>query len=187
MLPIILAIEDDDDREFMITVYTELHPLMKSTAKRIVKDSEAAEDIVQDTIVDLIDKLVTIRGFERKWLVSYIKQTVKNTSLNYCKKKKLEASRAFAFEDVSAEEIPDTTVSTIERLEMAEEYEQLGRVIKCLPERERELLYLKYGLRYDDEAIGKLLGLKKDSVRQYLTRARRLAKEQFLNEGENIG
>ncbi len=84
----------------MIDIYTDLHPLMKSTALKIVKDSEASEDIVHDTIVDLIDKLGTIRRFERKRLVSYIKQAVKNTSLNYCKKKKLEASRAHAFEGV---------------------------------------------------------------------------------------
>ena len=181
MLPIvILAIEDDSDRQFMITVYTELHPLMRATAKKIVKDSEAAGDIVHDTIVDLIDKLGTVRGFERKRLVSYIKRAVKNHSLNYKRKKNLEASHAFSVDDDPTADIPDDSLSAIERLEMDEEYKNLGRVIKLLPERERELLHLKYGMRYDDEAIGRLLGIKKDSVRQYLTRARRMTKEQFL-------
>jgi RNA polymerase sigma-70 factor (ECF subfamily) len=183
---IILAIEDDGDRAFMIAVYTELHPLMKSTAFQIVNDNGIAEDMVQDTIIELIQNLKMIRGYERKRLASYIKAVTKNNSLDYCRKKKLEGKHTqYTFDDDSATTIPDDSASSVERLEMAEEYEILGRVMKLLPARERELLYLKYGLQYDDEAIGNLMGIKKDSVRQYLTRARRQAKE-FFTKGDGV-
>jgi RNA polymerase sigma-70 factor (ECF subfamily) len=68
---------------------------------------------------------------------------------------------------------------------MSEEYESLGRALKRLPERERTLLHLKYDMEYDDEAIGQIMGIKKDSVRQYLTRARRLAKENYVRGDED--
>jgi RNA polymerase sigma-70 factor (ECF subfamily) len=183
---IILAIKDDGDREFMITVYTELHPLMKSTAFQIVNDNGIAEDIIQDTVIELIENLKMIRGYELKRLVSYIKSVTKNNSLDYCRKKKLESKHTqYTFDDDSVTTIPDDSVSSVERLEISEEYEILGRVMKLLPERERDLLYLKYGLQYDDEVIGNLMGIKKDSVRQYLTRARRQAKEYFT-KGDDI-
>ena len=182
---IILAIEDDGDRIFMITVYTELRPLMKSTAKAIVKRDDVAEDMVHDTVVELIKDLGMIRGYERKRLVSYIKRAVTNNALDYLRKREVVDKHTLQdFHDDSTGEIPDGSFSTVERLEMAEEYEQLGRVVERLSERERELLQLKYGLRYSDEAIGNHLGISKDSVRQYLTRARRTAKEQFLKGWE---
>ncbi len=182
---IILAIEDDGDREFMITVYTELRPLMKSTAKAIVKSDDVAEDMVHDTVVELIKDLGLIRGYERKRLVSYIKRAVTNNALDHLRKRETADKHTLQdFHDDSAVDIPDDSFSTVERLEMAEEYEQLGRAVERLSERERELLHLKYGLRYSDEAIGDHLGISKDSVRQYLTRARRMAKEQFLKGWE---
>jgi RNA polymerase sigma-70 factor (ECF subfamily) len=177
----ILAIEDDSDREFMIDIYTELHPLMKSTACQIVKDDAIAEDIIHDTIIDLIRKLDNIRNYERRRLASYIKRAVRNHSLDYCRRKKLEGNQTlWSFEDDSATPIPDDSNSPAEAFEISEEYESMGRALKRLPEREKHLLHLKYDMQYDDEAIGQIMGIKKDSVRQYLTRARRLAKENYL-------
>jgi RNA polymerase sigma-70 factor (ECF subfamily) len=182
MIPlIILAIENDSDRDFMIAIYTELHPVMKATAFQIVNDSKIAEDMVHDTIVHLIRNLDTIRGFERKRLVAYISKAVKNNSLHYYHRKRIEKDHTFyGFENGAVTTVPDDSASPMERLEISEEYENLGRALKRLPERERELLRLKYDMQYDDETIGKIMGIKKDSVRQYLTRARRLAKEYFL-------
>ncbi len=178
MIPIIiLAIEDDSDRELMIDIYTDLRPLMKATAFQIVKDNGIAEDMVHDTIVKLIDRLDSIRDYERQRLVAYITKAVKNNSLEYCRRKMAEQKHS-SFEDAAATAIPED--SPVEAFELSEEYESLGRALKLLPERERMLLHLKYDLGYDDEVSGQIMGINKDSVRQYLTRARRLAKENYL-------
>ena len=182
MIPIIiLAIEDDSDRELMIDIYTDLHPLMKATAFQIVKDNGIAEDMVQDTIVDLIGNLNTIRAYERKRLVAYITKAVRNNSLNHYHRKITEEKHSFySLEEDLASTIPDDSDSPVEAFEISEEYESLGLALKRLPEREQTLLHLKYDLEYDDETIGRIMGIKKNSVRQYLTRARRFAKENYL-------
>jgi RNA polymerase sigma-70 factor (ECF subfamily) len=188
MIPaIILAIENDDDREFMIYIYVELYPMMKATAFKIVKDDAVSKDIVHDTVVALIRNLGTIRAYERKRLVSYVKKAVHNTSLNYYNKHLREGNHTFyGFEDDLYDSIADDASSPIERFEALEEYEELGKAIKLLSERDRDLLYMKYNMVYDDETIGKIMGIKKESVRQYLTRARRNAKKCILKEGAII-
>ena len=178
MIPmIIFAIEDDSDRELMIDIYTDLHPLMKATAFQIVKDNGIAEDMVHDTIIKLIDRLDSIRDYDRQRLVAYITKAVKNNSLEYCRRKMTEQKHS-SFEDAAATVIAED--SSVEAFELSEEYENLGLALKRLPEREQTLLHLKYDMEYDDETIGQIMGIKKDSVRQYLTRARRLAKENYV-------
>jgi RNA polymerase sigma-70 factor (ECF subfamily) len=145
---------------------------------------DAAEDVVHDTITMLIRNLSTIRDYERKRLVSYISRAVHNNSLNYYNKYIKAGGRTFyGFEDDLSESIPDDSYTPAERFEVLEEYEELGKAIKQLPERDRELLYLKYNMEYGDAAIGEIMGIKKDSVRQCLTRARRAARNSLSKEG----
>ena len=188
MLPaIILAIENDDDREFMTALYIELYPLMKATSVKIVKDDSVAEDMIHNTVAMLIRNLGTIRDYERKRLVSYIKKAVQNNSINYYNKHIKEGGKTFyGFDDDLAESIPDHSDSPTDKFELSEEYEELGRTMKLLPEKEREILYLKYNMELDDPKIGDIMSIKKESVRQYLTRARRNAKKLLSKEGAVI-
>ena len=57
MIPtFILVIEDLDDREFMSQLFVDFHRLMCHEARKIAKNDWIAEDIVQDTLLKLIDK-----------------------------------------------------------------------------------------------------------------------------------
>lgn len=63
MLPIcILTIEDESDREFMSRVYTQYQWLMYDTIKHVVGDHWSTEDVVQTTLVKLIDKLEKLKS-----------------------------------------------------------------------------------------------------------------------------
>lgn len=55
MIPMILmAIEDDADRAFMINLYEQCHKAMYRQAYDILRDHGEAEDAVQDTLVKLL-------------------------------------------------------------------------------------------------------------------------------------
>ena len=57
MIPMILmAIEDDADRAFMINLYEQCHKAMYRQAYDILRDHGEAEDAVQDTLVKLIGR-----------------------------------------------------------------------------------------------------------------------------------
>lgn len=58
MIPMILmAIEDDADRAFMINLYEQCHKAMYRQAYDILRDHGEAEDAVQDTLVKLIGRM----------------------------------------------------------------------------------------------------------------------------------
>ena len=62
MIPMILmAIEDDADRAFMINLYEQCHKAMYRQAYDILRDHGEAEDAVQDTLVKLIGRMAALR------------------------------------------------------------------------------------------------------------------------------
>lgn len=87
---IILAIEDDGDREFMAWLYIQYQSLLYSEIIRIVQSSTDAEDVLHTVIEKLIDKVGLLRKLDRRGLVNYIITAAKNTAYNYCRDKKKE-------------------------------------------------------------------------------------------------
>ena len=58
MIPFaILTLADESDREFMTRLYLEHRLLMFSEIKKLVHDQWAAEDLIQDALIKLIDKI----------------------------------------------------------------------------------------------------------------------------------
>lgn len=65
MLPIcILAIRDDDDRAYMTRLFVKYQRLMYRTIYDILGDKWATEDVLQTTLLRLIDHLDTLRRLE---------------------------------------------------------------------------------------------------------------------------
>ena len=120
MLPIcILVIRDDDDRTYMTRLFVKYQRLMYRTIYDILGDKWATEDVLQTTLLRLIDHLDTLR-----------------------------------------------------RLEL----DALAQVWPRLDENTRWLLEARYILDYSDGELARELGVKPDSVRMALTRARRKAR-----------
>ena len=61
MIPIcILAIEDDSDREFMSWLYQQYHRLMYWEIYDLLHDQWATEDILQNSLIKLINKILSL-------------------------------------------------------------------------------------------------------------------------------
>lgn len=172
MLPyVILAIENESDREFMSRLYTDYKLLMFSSIKKIINDQDVAEDLIQDVLVKLIEKIELLRDFEPKRLTSYVVTASKNHARNYIRS--LHRNDVVSVDDLSYD--PPSTV-VLEDLVVSKML--LERMLKGwpeLPESVQELLERKYILFQSDEEIAMALGVKPGSVRMKLTRARKAA------------
>lgn len=58
----------------------------------------------------------------------------------------------------------------------------MGKAVLKLPAKHKYLLYLKYMLGMNDKDIAEILNIAPNSVRQYLTRARRETKKLIDKE-----
>lgn len=175
MIPFcILAIENDDDREFMAELFLRYQRLLYNEIYEILKNPWNTEDVLQATLVKLIDKISELRKKEEAKLVSYMVVAARNNTYNFLRAQKKSAQ--VSFEEYSGQENSASADRQIESGMIAkEEIEEMVRRWSQLDERSKHLLEGKYILGKSDEALAEELSIKPASVRMALTRARQNA------------
>lgn len=171
-----MAIENEEDGEFIQMLFLENKQAMFRMAMKITKNEHTAWDMVLATCVAMIDHIGKLREIISCKRASYIISMVKNTSLMYLRKRRRENTWLVADEKVfdwATHEHHDVDEDLIAEAEIGELREALNRIHK----NHRELLEMKYFANMSDEEIASQLGIGKDSVRFYLTKARRSLKE----------
>lgn len=179
----ILAMEDDNDREFMSTLFINYNRLMYREVYRMLHDTWAAEDVVQATVEKLIDKVKELRIKERDHLVNYIISASRNTAKNYLRDHGRYETLPFDEET----DLPDREHSGDAmdlRLIMENDLDILARIWPRLDERSRFLLEGRYLLGKTTLELAQELNIKPDSVRMALTRARKKAYQLMMDEIE---
>ncbi len=182
------TIEDSSDQEFMLWIYEEFHKLMFYTARKYVSDQYDCEEIVQESLTHLIEKIDTLRGKKRSMICGYIVSTVKNTSINYINRQAAKDRRTVSLEDGLTDQSDTLELSLDELIQRKDVGETLLAVLEQLPASDQLLLEGKYFLDYSDEELAEQLGCKPGSIRMKLTRARRtmlklLAEKMDKEEG----
>ena len=176
----ILSIGNEDDRAFMVRLYVDYRWLMYKVALSVVREPQLAEDMVSQTLCEMIDNLEKIRAVDCCKLRGYIVSFVRNVSVDFVRKRDRQGKYFFLTgeeAEVAAEDSVD------ENLIRMAEIDALKRGFARLSENDRLLLTMKYFDGLSDEEIAARLGVAKASVRTYLMRARnRLC--QRLKENE---
>lgn len=179
----ILLIESEDDREFMASLYRRYNRLMYGTIIKIAKNPHDAEDILQNALVRLIDKIRLLRSRNRDQLVNYIISTCKTTALDYI-------NRSLPKHEISLEECEDRSDTESNYNNHVVEFhlikeEELGALYQVLHRLDTNTRCLLEGYYFLDKSMAELgeeLGIKPDSVRMALARARRKAFALLQND-----
>lgn len=169
------TIQDPDDKEYMLWIYEEFQNLMFYTAKKYINDQMTCEDIVQECIVKLIQKIDVIRGKERCILAGYIVSIIRNVSINYLKSEGVRQKHSVGFDEETMDQLPSPELSIEEILLAKEKSSLISIAMEQLSVTERLLLEGKYILEYSDDELAKQLNCKSGSIRMKLTRDRRHA------------
>lgn len=158
--------EGAPDEAELRRLYDATAPMLIRVSYRIAGSEEAAEDIVHDSFIRLIEKRIPFATLDdaKFWLI----RVVKNASLNYAKRKGREAR---AYErwwrgEQSESEAADQLV-----LRKESESEMRG-LLEKLPENLRGVIVLKEygGMSYKE--IGRALGITEGNVKVRAFRAR---------------
>lgn len=182
MLTMMLALHASEptDRQFMENVYLHHARLMYAVAWRYADSREAADEIVQESVTALIGKVQTLRTLEKKPLRVYIAQTVRSKAVTYAAR---EGRIPTIANGQQVAGLPDR-VSTEERILYEESLREALAAMHQLPDKEQQVLRLKVTTDMSNDDIARSAGIAPESVRQYLSRARRkVAKMVFGKEG----
>ena len=180
MFPLIfLLIQDKDDRTFMEGLYTQYHRLMYAQALQVLRNSEAAEDAVSESLIQLIKKISLLQTLPCNKLKSYVVITVKHTAITLLHRRQREQPA----EDTAFLNIADMQRTDDHVLEEAG-IARIRAAIRSLPPREKDLMLMRYFRDMTDEEIAEATGLKPVSVRVHLSRARKRLEEILNGKGE---
>lgn len=186
VMMIIAALADDSDKAFMLNLYHDYYGLVRKTVYNITHDLDNLEDLINDIFLKLVDKISLIRTLNSGKKAAYIVYSSRSVAINFINHRDVETKHLYYGEESDmAESISDGEDTIVDRIIHQEEIEEMGNAILKLPEKQKELLYFKYVLDMDDSEIAPIFNIAPDSVRQYLTRARRNAKQMMGKEMNN--
>lgn len=181
---VLMAIENEEDSAFIRQLYLENEQTMFRTALKIVKDEHTARDMVSAACVIMIVKIDKIRKVESCKRNPYVISIVRNTSLMYLRKRRRENlwlvddEAVFDWAVHDHHEIDEALIAEAETDELREGLNRIHR-------NHKELLEMKYFERLTDEEIAEQIGIGRDSVRFYLTKARRSLAEVLKGSDED--
>lgn len=173
-----------DDEAYMLEIFLENKHYMYRLAMKYAQEYYIASDIVSMACVKMLENIDILRKLEEKKQTKYVLAIVKNISVNYWRRRRVEYR--WLMEETarySEEQIEDKSPDDI--LIQEAENQKLEQLIEKLRPGEKEILRMKYFGQMSDEEIGKQLAIATDSVRSYLTRARRALKKELEKEDES--
>lgn len=167
-----------DDADLLNTIYKRNYPMMLSTALRFFK-KETAEDMVQDTILKLVDYLPKVKSLDSSHRNAYITLTVKSVCISYLRKTNKEVYMNFDW-------MKEIALSPEQIVEQKETKENIQWMLSALDDRDRLLLIYKFYMEYPNKEIAKLLNIKAKDVSTYIYRAKQRALEVLSKRGDAL-
>ena len=112
---------------------------------RIVKDSEVANDIFQDTFVKAITTIKQNRYSEAGKFGAWITRIAHNLIIDYYRQERSENLQSCDLPDLDILNRKDLSEETIEdKLVTHQIHNDIKRLVKALPELQREVLVMRY-------------------------------------------
>lgn len=174
------SISNSDSRQFMTQIYQKYHRLVYHIAQKWISDDEELKDVVQVVWANLVGKEQVLLTLDERKEVSYVVYTTRNTALKHLDQKRKDRNRLVNIDIAEMDESVFADFSSPEETVVTMEWQRaFQKVWSTLPERERLLLEGKYLFGQNDEELAECLGCKPSSVRMALTRARRMAMNEF--------
>lgn len=177
MLLFALAFADEDDRMYIENLYHHFCYLMYAVARKYAHSPADVEDIVADSCLHLFLNQDELKKMNSQQLQRYIMVVVRNVAINFCKREhhKIKPIEANGF---------DALYSLEEEILLHEQMRRIRQAIALLPEKERKALRMKIHDRRDDAEIATALGISKNSVRKYISRARQRLRQALEKEND---
>ncbi len=178
--------EMNQNRELIGSIYSRYKNYMFSLAGKYASDPGDCDDIVQDSVMRLLQNASVLKRLDDCRTVTYLNLTVRSAALDFFDRKK---SREKYFEDEPYERavvingIGDLENTVEETILKSERNRAVNRAMQRLPERFRLLLMGKYYLCLSDEELTAFRGCQRQSLRTLMNRAKRMMQKELEKEG----
>jgi len=162
-----MSVLDEPDAQLSIEeLFEKLQPKLRRVFARFRLPPEDAEDVLQQSFLDLVYKQSQVYNPEA-WLVA----TVRNRCIMYWRKRR----RQIWLDLIAQPEAPGQQQVALRR--------DLQTILARLPERCRSVLVLRYGLGYRSREVADLLGYQPSSIRKVTSRCIAALTRELVGSG----
>lgn len=195
MLPIILAINNENDRTFVEDIYIKYSKKIYCVAFNILKKEDMAEECVHDVINIVINNLDRFKLSDKNHFINLLVKCTRNAAINiYNREKKRRSFEVSMYININSHDF-DEEETEIEIADGAENFDdiliteenkkRLSELISELDVIYQDVLYLRYQMWMSNSEIAKLLGVSENVVKVRLHRAKAIllkTRRDELNE-----
>ena len=173
MLVYLQMIDDPKDKSKFEQLYHRYRGLMFHVANKILNNTADAEDAVGEAFIAIAKNIQKISDIHAHKTRAYVVIIVERKAIDIYRAKQRRADAGFdeAYEGAVTPAPTDNTAA---------------QAMARLPDKYRELLYLKHYCGYSSKEIAKMMGLSDDMVRRTLSDARKRLKEELEKEGIEV-
>ena len=195
MLPIILAINNENDRRFVEDIYIKYRKKIYCVAFNILKKEDMAGECVHDVINIVINNLERFKLSDKNHFINLLVKCTRNAAINIYNREKKRRSfevsmyinlNSHDFDEEETEiEIADDAENFDDILITEENKKRLSELISELDVIYQDVLYLRYQMWMSNSEIAKLLGVSENVVKVRLHRAKAIllkTRRDELNE-----
>ena len=169
--------------------------LVAHIAKKYQNVDEEMEDLISIGTIGLIKAVSSFDSGKDK-LSTYASRCIDNELLMLLRSKKKTSKEVSLYEPIGTDKegneinlldiIESEQIDVIDRMELAGNLKRLGRIMQNLEEREKEIIFLRYGLVTGKEItqreIGEMLGISRSYVSRIEKRALGKLRKGFEKE-----
>ncbi|WP_018157866.1 RNA polymerase sigma factor [Demetria terragena] len=154
----------------LAALYSAHRLTMVRLARFLVDDIATAEDVVQDAFLGLHRNQHSLR--DPGAAVGYIRRAVVNQARSTLRRRRTVRAHLKVAE-------PEVGPPADADLEIAEEHREVLQALKHLPDRQREVLVLRYWSELSEAEIADAMGVSKGTVKSQASRAMKALQQQL--------
>ena len=151
------------DKDAFRQLFEHYYPLFLAFARRILKESHIAEDMLQN--VFMRTWVLRERLDEKRSLKNYLLVAVRNEIYYY-----LRSEMKNRHQELTPE-IADSSLSSDRTLSLKEMERGIAKIIAAMPERRREIFRMSRNLKLSNQEIAERLGISVRTVEKHIENA----------------
>lgn len=174
---IIFLVLSLDEKDIISEIFTEHNKFLYNIALSILSNRTSAEDALQEAFLKIADNVEKIKKIECPQRVAYCVITVKNVSRNQIRSDSRTVSYD-SYEGVdnlfpSGQSIEDEFVKN-------EEIKQIQSIINSLPDKDKQMIHLKWNRSKSYKEIADILNITEDAAKKRGQRAIKKVQDNYV-------
>lgn len=177
-----IVVENKESADKLRLIYNRYGKFMYSAAYAVTGDKHYAEDAVHNALIKISNKLGNVDPDNKARAKAFLYIVCRNAAIDIVKNRTYLNDDENDVENISNEDAgivtnPSDIIST------RETSKKLKQALDALDAKYRDVFLLKYAYNYSREDIADMLGIRVETVKKRIARAKKMLADYLIKEG----